>query len=37
VLVDRGVLAGEPDALAHPLGIAAHVQPGDFGRAAGGL
>jgi hypothetical protein len=37
VLVDGGVLAGEPDALPDRLGIGAHVDAGDLDRAGVGL
>ena len=37
VLVDRGVLAGEPDPLAQPRRVAHHVEPRDAGRARVGL
>jgi len=33
VLVDRGVLAGQPDLLADPVRIARHVEPGHLGKA----
>ena len=33
VLVDRGVLAGQADRLADPLGVADHVEAADAGRA----
>ena len=37
VLVDGGGLAGEPDHVAEPLGVADHVEPGDGGPAAVGV
>src|SRR3954464_6146058 len=33
-LVDRGVLAEQPDAVADLVGVAQHVVPGDLGTAA---